>query len=125
HRHVEQRHEGTEDRAGDGYPGLRIRTLLGRHFVLTSASTERPGRSDAWMAASAAILIRTGTRWTILVKLPVAFSGGSRANSEPVPGARLSTVPSTLAPGRASTVISTGWPGRIRPTWVSLKLATR
>ena len=27
--------------------------------------------------------MRTGTRWTILVKLPVAFSGGRRLNTEP------------------------------------------
>ena len=35
-------------------------------------------------------MIRTGTRWTILVKLPVALSGGSRANSRPLAGDRLS-----------------------------------
>ena len=30
--------------------------------------------------------MRTGTRCTILVKLPVAFSGGSRLNTEPEAG---------------------------------------
>ena len=31
--------------------------------------------------------MRTGSRWTTLVKLPVALSGRSRLNSEPVAGA--------------------------------------
>ncbi len=35
--------------------------------------------------------IRTGKRWTILVKLPVALSGGSSANTAPEAGATLST----------------------------------
>ena len=43
--------------------------------------------------------MRTGTRCTILVKLPVAFSGGSRLNTEPEAGATLSTVPSNVAVG--------------------------
>ena len=37
--------------------------------------------------------IFTGMRCTILVKLPVAFSGGSSANWAPVPGEKLSTLP--------------------------------
>ena len=41
--------------------------------------------------------MRTGTRCTILVKLPVAFSGGSRVNTEPEAGATLSTVPVDVA----------------------------
>ena len=40
-------------------------------------------------------------RWTILVKLPVALSGGSRANSSPLAGARLSTWPFKLDAGEA------------------------
>ena len=36
--------------------------------------------------ASAARRMRTGTRWTIFVKLPVAFSGGSSANARPCRG---------------------------------------
>ena len=42
--------------------------------------------------------MRTGTRWTIFVKLPVAFSGGSRENCEPEPGAKLSTWPFSAGP---------------------------
>jgi len=38
-------------------------------------------------------MILTGTRRTILVKLPVAFSDGKRLNSEPEAGAKLETVP--------------------------------
>ena len=37
--------------------------------------------------------IRTGTRCTTLVKLPVAFSAGSSENTEPEAGASDSTVP--------------------------------
>jgi hypothetical protein len=34
-------------------------------------------------------------RWTIFVKLPVALSGGSSANSSPLAGAMLFTTPCT------------------------------
>ena len=44
-------------------------------------------------------VIFTGMRWTTLVKLPVALSGGSRANSWPLAGARLSTRPLTRDAG--------------------------
>ncbi len=57
--------------------------------------------------------IFTGTRCTILVKLPVAFSGGSSANCAPVPGARLSTVPLIGMAGKESMATATGWPGCI------------
>jgi hypothetical protein len=40
--------------------------------------------------------MRTGTRCTILVKLPVALSGGSSVNTEPEPAAMLSTIPENL-----------------------------
>ena len=45
-----------------------------------SAVTDRPGRSRPSVAASPSSVTRTGTRCTILVKLPVAFSGGSTLN---------------------------------------------
>ncbi len=41
--------------------------------------------------------MRTGTRCTILVKLPVALSGGSSVNTEPAAGDMLSTTPVNLA----------------------------
>jgi hypothetical protein len=49
--------------------------------------------------------IFTGTRWVILVKLPVAFSMGIRANSDPVAGAKLSIWPVRSSPGKASAWI--------------------
>ena len=37
--------------------------------------------------------MRTGTRCTILIQLPVAFCAGSSANAEPVPAPKPATVP--------------------------------
>ena len=68
--------------------------------------------------------MRTGTRCTILVKLPVALSGGSSENTEPEAGATLATVPSILSPPSASTAIVTGWPGLSLASCVSLKFAS-
>jgi len=45
-------------------------------------------------------MIFTGTRCTTFTKLPVAFSGGSRLNTAPVPGCRLSMCPLKDIPGR-------------------------
>ena len=56
---------------------------------------------DASPGSSSTIF--TGTRCTTFTKLPVAFSGGSRANAEPVPRWRLSTWPISLRCGKAST----------------------
>ena len=50
-------------------------------------------RREASLSRSSAIL--TGMRCTTLVKLPVALSGGSSANSWPLAGAMLSTWPCT------------------------------
>src|SRR5205807_1069450 len=41
--------------------------------VSTATTTERPGRSSAASLLPAGTAIRTGTRCTTLVKLPVAF----------------------------------------------------
>ncbi len=43
---------------------------------------ENSGRAGSASSSSR----RTGTRWTTLTQLPVAFSGGSRAKSDPAPG---------------------------------------
>src|SRR5690606_14228949 len=93
-----------------------------RLFRSTLTSTDRPGRRAARDSPSSRM--RTGTRWVILVKLPVAFSTGIRANSEPVAGAKLSMRPLRRRSGKASARISTSWPSRSRSTWVSLKFAT-
>ena len=70
-------------------------------------------------------MIFTGTRWTTLVKLPVAFSGGSRLNSAPVAGARLATLPSmAIETSRCPGPRRTFMPGLTCASCVSLKLAT-
>ena len=53
-----------------------------------------PARSvgTSWPGSSS---MRTGTRCTTLTQLPVAFCGGSSANSEPVPAPIEATVPSS------------------------------
>ena len=81
-----------------GAPGL----------VLTLTTTDMPGRSTPCSATSAGTRMRTGRRCTILVKLPVALSGGSSANSRPLAGDRLSTWPLSLFDWKLSTVSSTG-----------------
>ena len=62
---------------------------------------------DARSRSSGSSAIFTGMRCTTLVKLPVALSGGSSANSWPLAGAMLSTWPCTIWPGNMSTAIST------------------
>ena len=71
-----------------------------------SGSPTCPGaiRVSCWRRSSA---ILTGMRCTTLVKLPVALSGGSSANSWPLAGAMLSTWPCTILPGKISMAIST------------------
>src|SRR5207248_10837113 len=91
--------------------------------VSTVIVTDSPGRNSPAIAASAGTAIRTGTRCTILVKLPVALTGGSRLNWAPLAGAKLSTRPVSGRSGYASTKISAAWPTRIRVSCVSLKLA--
>src|SRR2546426_5600128 len=70
-----------------------------------------PGR-NGWAGSTLTGRMRTGTRCTTLVKFPVALSGGSSENRAPVAGEMLSTWPRKCAPGYASTVKSTGSPGR-------------
>ena len=55
---------------------------------------------------------RSGTRWTTLTQLPVAFCGGRIANCAPVPGAIEQTVPFHSRPGNVSTLTFAG-----RPAW--------
>src|SRR5262249_31030029 len=64
--------------------------------------------------------IFTGMRCTTFVKLPVALSGGSSANSCPLAGDRLSMRPRKRCPGYMSTLIATGCPGRTCVNCVSL-----
>ena len=50
------------------------------------ASTDMPGLTSAPSEGLLSSTIFTGTRWTTLVKFPVALSGGSSAKVLPVPG---------------------------------------
>src|SRR5215813_11154920 len=61
--------------------------------VVTVAITDMPGRSANGAEAGGSRRILTGRRWTTFTKLPVAFSGGKRLKTDPVPGLRLSIVP--------------------------------
>src|SRR5262249_46323171 len=90
-------------------------------LVFTLTTTDMPGRRTCCRATSVGMRMRTGSRWTILVKLPVALSGGSSENTEPEAGDMLSMVPRTVLPGSASMLISTDCPGRRCASWVSLK----
>ena len=72
-------------------------------LVFTLTTTDMPGRSSPSRATSAGTRMRTGRRCTILVKLPVALSGGSSENTAPDAGEKLSTVPSMACSGSAST----------------------
>ena len=67
--------------------------------------------------------MRAGTRCTTFVKLPVALSGGSRANFAPVAALKLSTMPFAWQPPYASTSSSAGCPTLRSESCVSLKFA--
>src|SRR6201999_3411974 len=60
-----------------------VSTLSASCLVSTRATVDRPARSNPSACPSPSSAIRTGTRWTILVKLPVAFCGGMKLNTAP------------------------------------------
>ncbi len=95
--------------------GPRARRRCGHRGVdrRRGAVTDNPGRSPPKVPASPSSTMRTGTRCTILVKFPVAFSGGSRLNCAPVAGATLATCPCSVSPGNASAVMLVSSPGRM------------
>ena len=98
---------------------------LRAHWALltrTLAVTDIPGlnRSKFWSSAN---VILTGMRCTIFVKLPVALSGGIKADAAPDCGASVKTRPLHVRDGKASTRIFASLPAAIRLTCVSLKLA--
>src|ERR1700728_4523018 len=80
-----------------------------------------PGRSNPSRATSRGTWMRTGRRCTILVKLPVALSGGSSENTAPEAGEKLSTTPSIVCSGSASTAMEAVCPWRRCATCVSLR----
>ena len=53
--------------------------------ILTLAVAERPIRNGVSANCCGSNLIRTGTRCTTLIQLPVAFCEGKRENALPVP----------------------------------------
>ena len=61
---------------------LRLRELEagGVRSAFIEAVTDKPGRRRPKSACPDFNRIFTGTRWTTFVKLPVALSGGSKAN---------------------------------------------
>ncbi len=97
-----------------GAPGL----------MLTLTTTDMPGLSRDCSATAAGTRMRTGKRCTILVKLPVALSGGSNEKTEPDAGATLATRPSSLRSGNASMAMATGCPGTSFESCVSLNVRT-
>src|ERR1700677_4379886 len=76
-------------RAGRGWRGAQgweppARLLLPEAWTVTTA--EKPGRSTFCKGCPGSSAIFTGILCTTLVKLPVALSGGSRANCDPLAG---------------------------------------
>ncbi|KAG1073399.1 hypothetical protein G6F40_017472 [Rhizopus arrhizus] len=59
----------------------------------TSTSMDRPTRSGCVFRSSGSSVMRTGTRCTTLIQLPVAFCAGSRAKALPVPASRPEILP--------------------------------
>src|SRR5262249_41570593 len=92
-------------RCRSGFPVFRDRGHRDAVPVRTTAITDRPGRKwfDAWFSSR---MILTGTRCVTLVKLPVALSGGNRANCDPLAGAMCDTLPFSVTPGYSSMRIS-------------------
>src|ERR1700745_1677535 len=84
---------GTPAEVFDGLDAAGATRMRACDFVSMVGITDMPGRSsiDGSLLRSSAIL--TGMRCTTLVKLPVALSGGSSANSWPLAGAMLSAWP--------------------------------
>src|SRR5581483_3826305 len=137
--HVGQRHVGNcrverlHDGRGQGSnrdqdePQLRLhRKEVGGHFA-SFACTDIKGRRLWPVSISTVTLIpersrcvssflskaiRTGTRCTTFTQLPVAFCGGSIANSAPVPGLTETTVPVNARSGKLSTSMVAFWPTR-------------
>ncbi len=76
-RRIERLRRGGE---GAAHGALATAGASGSLRVSTSAVTDRPGRRWPSTPSAGSRWMRTGTRCTILVKLPVAFSGGSTLN---------------------------------------------
>ena len=73
-----------------------------------------PGSRRSSSGWSCSNWIRTGMRCTTLVKLPVALSGGSSANCDPLAGAIRSTRPCSFSP-RETVDRDVDWLARLDP----------
>src|SRR5262249_43941124 len=88
---ADNRHEAAQRGPDDGDPapdGDGVGQL--GSLISTMASTDMPGRRRPASGLSSSTIL-TGTRCTILTKLPVALSAGSSENSSPLAGDKLST----------------------------------
>jgi len=96
-----------------------------RSTVDTSTRIDRP-TCNGWAARSCGSMsIRTGSRCTTLIQLPVAFCAGSSANDAPVPALKPTTVPRYFTePPYRSAISVAGCPMRIFAICSSLKLAS-
>src|SRR5262249_59598199 len=106
---------GADTRAGGAAapPPLRRRALFVAHrCVLMVVIADMPDRRRSARRWSGSRTIFTGIRCAILVKLPLALSGGRRLNSAPVPGEMVSTRPVHTASGTPSTRTSARSPRR-------------
>src|ERR1019366_4709595 len=74
------------------------RSCLLSHGKYTTGDTDKPMGSGRSGSSPRSMTILTGTRWTILTKLPVAFSAGKAENRAPLPYWMLCTCPSSLYP---------------------------
>src|SRR4029077_3242770 len=122
HAHYHEGQQAAYPARGGGRAGHGA--LSGADRVSTLTVVDRPGRSAWSIASPGSSSMRTGTRCTILVKFPVAFSGGMTLKTAPVPGATLTTWPWKTWPGSASAVTVADCPDSIRASWSSLKLAS-
>ena len=61
--------------------------------VSTFTTADRPTSRGCSLRSAGSISMRTGTRWTILIQLPVAFWGGRREKALPVPAEKPVTRP--------------------------------
>src|SRR5262249_25600959 len=89
-RGVQYLHEGRQrHRHGDQPRIVTWAPLIARgrraHRTVTDGTTEMPSGSGSFGSSPSSMTILTGTRWTILTKFPVAFSGGKAVNFVPEP----------------------------------------
>src|SRR6185369_10035732 len=94
-----------EQNAGDedGPYGAPFRCGVGErgHVPLPRSISTRAERPGTTRPGNGLLVKRifTGTRCTTRMKFPVALSVGSMANADPLPGAKLSTIPSIVLSG--------------------------